>query len=470
MLIPCIFICAIFILLLLGSVLFIHFTKVDLSKYEISITPTKFERTMSLILPGIGLLMTILAAVFSIMNKENQVPIVFSASGVLLGFVGLGNFIILANTFVAINGKYIFFRSFVGVRRISVNDVFAIDYIRRFEAIAKDKYGKSLFKVNTSIENGLKIVNLIKERKEQRLFESDEVGTDSSLENREDRNEILIKIGKYYRDNFPLFFKKTILAFCVGASITDATLIALLIYCVLIFKEIPAIIIFGLVFFSVVELVVTISIVTRLKNELKNDDEWLGAKHISSCKYVVGYHKNKAKKISFLLASLLVFGVISAPILISTYQEDPVAKSSLIEISGKIDYVYRNSDGYYVLSFINDNTEYRSPDYNSKYVDYSLFNHISSGTIVYITSDNKNPSLIKNNSRGRDQFKQFYTIKTDSEELVSYESYYMSAKDNQKVGIVVGYVCLGLGVVGMMAIIIVNLTIRNKNNEEYIQI
>ena len=122
------------------------------------------------------------------------------------------------------------------------------------------------------------------------------------------------------------------------------------------------------------------------------------------------------------------------------------------------------------MSFINDNTEYRSPDYNSKYVDYSLFNHISSGTIVYITSDNKNPSLIKNNSRGRDQFKQFYTIKTDSEELVSYESYYMSAKDNQKVGIVVGYVCLGLGVVGMMAIIIVNLTIRNKNNEEYIQI
>lgn len=461
---------SIYCLIVLAGFIFTHFNKVDKSQYEIATGSNKGYLIFGWVFFAIGSLMDLAGLILIFVFANQEMIMLLPSVGSLFGLLGYLLIFILSNQFEAIKGNIVYIRRFKKIKEVNIKDIFSFDFMPRLGFVALDKYGNKLFSMDIKSNKGLELVNLINERKAGRIY-SNINELDMPNDNEETiSNETLVKIGKEYRDSYPIRRKKRLVYFITFFSLIIIAVLSFFLYLLLKKDSRAILVLFMVVLFVVMFIIITNRSLTYLKKELDRDDEWLGAKYKIFNKNVKGYHKNKAKNITLILISPIILGLLSALILPISYNQKIYKQDELVEVSGKLDYFYQINNGDYVLGIVDDPIEYRLDDMYLDYLDKTTFDEIHKNDNVLCLVDTDKPLSQNMKHTDKKEYKFIYTIKINEKEYLSYNNYFSCEKNNQRIGIIVGYVLLSIGLSSLLSLLVVNTTYAKSTKDEYIEV
>ena len=471
MLVPIIILFSVYFLFLLGGFIFIKKNQIDKSQYEVVTGYQKGLLIFGLVFTIIGALLHILGLVLILIDPNEENFILCPIMGSMFGYLGFALVVLITSQFEAIKGNNIYIRRFIKIKEIPISDIASFNFLPNMGFMAQDKYGKKLFTIGMGTKGFDVFFNLLKQRKEERIFSNvDELDALMNQEEERETNTTLAAIGKEYRDSYSSRKKKTLIGSIIGWGIVIVLAFLFFLFLIKRNDSRAIMIFFALVVLIIMSIVITQRLLTNQKKELDKDDEWLGAKHKMENKHVVGYHKNKARAISLLFIGPMIIGSISLLILPLTYASKPVKQEDLVEVSGQVEYMKEIGDDDIVLAFKDNPIEYRLDGVYTKYFDYSVFKEVSKGTTMYIQTDNAKTISLNQKRTDRKEYKKFYTLKTDTKEYLSYDNYLKADQYNTNFGKVMGYICLGIGLTSILAFVIVKQTYGKSVKGEYINV
>lgn len=417
---------------------------------------------------GIGLSVVSLVVILSTGEKSNNLVFVIVGGG--FGLFALLFVLLVHSQFEAIKGNKVYVRRFIKIREYDIKNIRTIDFVmnRTYSITGVPAFGFNIDKNTVGVEQ---FITLLKERTDKLLSEqtSEEKEVDGTqIDNQDRESDILTKIGKEFRENYPKYRKNqltgTLIIFAVfffgllGGSLAGYFSAKNVRWLIITFLCIPLFFIFLAVFLTIRK---------NFGKELKQDDKQLGYRHKFDNKNVKG-----AAKHSFIVSIIFVciFGIgsllIDLMMGIPSLSSSPVKQENLVMVSGEFEYMRRIPDRYdddYAIGLKNDSTEYRISSMDYEFFDKNFKNEVVTGTIISVYIDsNRDPISI--NYEGRTSWTYAYIVKTDSKEYLSYDSYLKAFNDNKQIGVNGFIICMsisGASVVGLGASYIV-YKVRSK--------
>ena len=450
--------------------LFSFFNKVNKKRYDVVTSSSKRLISLDIVLLALSSMAIVLGLVLILLFPKNDYIILLPSIGAIYGFLGLILLFIILNQFEAIKDSTIYVRRFIKIKEIPIDEVYAIHTTLLWKTLAfSDKYGDKLFSMDTFTFRKKEFFLLINERKTKFIC-SDVLEIDSKHKDERVLDQTLVDIGKEYRKNYYKRRKtlKTLMVIdlvCTAVSIFLAALFLDFINSPISFSidiSIGLTLVYGIFRIN--------RVLRQMQHEISKDDEWVGGKHKYEDKRVIGYHKHKAKIISFYLLFLSMIMLPSAVVLPYSYNQKPYKEEDLVSVYGTIEYFGLLSNGTYVLAFEDNPVEYQISQSQLLYVGLEFY-QLKVGTNVYLLTDKKDPSFLKRKDTDRKERKVFYVLKAPlSTEYVSYENYCQAVQRNRKTGLTIGYSLLAIGATSLLAIPVVCFTIGNYKKAEYIRI
>lgn len=362
-------------------------------------------------------------------------------------------------TYEAIKGDEVYVRRFFNVKIINVNAIRRIKNGQLFIGFY-DEYNKRLFLAD-ALTNGIEaLIGLINERK------SDEK-SEAPKEVLAQENAVLAELGREYRASYKERRKKFLISFTVF-SILFLTAVILL----LCFIGTDTAFTVGLGLLGAFALALNFFVfLNNMKNELREDDVWLGNKYKFTNKKVKGASKNKFIMICITSVCLMVVGALSSLPLISVFGEEP-NYDEYPHVTGKIEYCREQTGkySYIAIGFYDMPTEYRLSSIYLDEFDYSFFKEVKAGDKVTIYVDNREDREFSLRGVSKKQWNYFYYLSTSRKEYFTYDDYAKSNEHNDMVACVIA----GLGITTFVAaaatIIIAYFVCKQRKKDEDIVI
>ncbi|MBP5091798.1 MAG: hypothetical protein J6328_04495 [Bacilli bacterium] len=347
-------------------------------------------------------------------------------------------FYFLTAQFEAIKGDKLYIRRFIKIKEFDIKDVRTIDAVPGGYLITgMPDFG---FTISSATLHCGRFMELLEERSEKGFsIKNPSSGNEEEALTEMDQEDLaLMAIGKEFRENFPRTKRKAMTVIIVSSIATVLVVLGI-----------------GLAFFLSSEkdrgidlmilaiplgLVYALAIAMIHKNmdkQLNLGDRQLGYLHRFDNKKVKGAAKAKWK-VSLISLSAISVGLLLLASLTSAAVfglSKPVPQEHLVTVSGEFEYVRkiggRNSN--YAIGLKGDATEYRISSVYYRFLDDSFFGEATPGMTLYLALDPESePSTLK--YEGKTHWTNFYTIKSDAKEYLSYEGYLKAYNRNADIG------------------------------------
>ena len=449
MLIAAIIVLAFFTLVYIGILIF-HYFDLKKNDYECIARLSKRLAILAHVCHVVICIGGSTGAVFLIAFVENDTYGGLIGCLIFFGILTILLVIIAVFPFVAIKGNEIYKRTFIRIKSFKIEDVKNIDCcIGDYVIVLKNDIRISVSAGSKEAEN---LIKLIWDKKAGKIYLSNPNIVEqkeplNDVQNPEEKEEriTLTQIGKEFRDNFPTFKRKQLIANLVSTSVIMLILAG---GCLTFFltnkKPKWLIMLIGCAVILLFFVVMIFRANSNLDKEMQNSDEWLGNKH----KFDDGRVKGSAKKkFKSSLPVLIAFAVGCSVIGVICGVEGnlkPVSQSQLVAVSGEFEYIRNSGDSLQdelAIGLKGDVTEYRISSTDYSFFDLSFKKEVSVGDMVtiYIDSTRKPNSV---NYEGRTQWIYAYAVSANAKDYFTYDNYLVAFNKNQLATKIAFIVCV----------------------------
>ncbi len=279
----------------------------------------------------------------------------------------------------------------------------------------------------------------------------------------ETKRAIYAKIGKEFKNNFPIYKKKKLIEYI---SIFILVCLPVLIF-IIVERE------FLLISILIIAIMVLFSSLSSFNNEYQgiyNLNEYeAGVQYYYSDLRVIGSNKRKVTTKIVLISIAFVLSLGFGSIFISLNSK-PVQKDELISVTGTLEYGqdYNGRSNYFAIGIKETNIEYRSIYDKSFIFKFINLETVGNTVTIYVLPETNNATT--NNKNGKIYWTNFYVLESPTEEYYSYDDYVEDKEENDSYMTKIGITFLIESIIAGLYLIITIIKYKQNLKKEYLTV